>query len=178
MQEWLFASQRDGRFEKQYEDICRLLGISIYEHLSQIERKLGPSLNELVTHGYIAKWVVEPMSNHKGYKLVLWHGAKYHTDRKSRIESKKLVDTPEGEGSQTGRRPRQQRLQLNPPDVAAAEPPKKPAVDETLVAELVKRGVGEGDARKVLAKLAPGQPVMEQLEYADAVLQQLSLIHI
>ena len=42
LQEWLFASQRDGRFEKQYEDICQLLGIRVYQYLSDIERKARP----------------------------------------------------------------------------------------------------------------------------------------
>jgi hypothetical protein len=188
LQEWLFASQRDGRFEKQYEDICRLLGLRIYRHLSEIERKLGPSLDELVAHGYLSQWAIEPMAKNQGYKLVMWHGAKYHTDRKSRQESKRLVDSESGESSGR-RRPRQQRLQLDSPAAAPVSPapsaapeppaappppppPQKAAVDEALLAELVNRGVGEGDARKVLAKVAPEQPVMDQLEYADAVIRQ------
>jgi len=185
LQEWLFASQRDGRFEKRYEDVCQLLGIRAYEYRSKIEEKLAPSLNELVAHGYISKWAIAPMAHGKGYKLVFWHGAKYHTDRTSRSESRRRVESP-GDGSQTARRPRQQRLQLTPPEApvpaetsmapqpAPAEQPKKAAaaVDETLVAELMKRGLGEGDARKLLAKLAPGQLVMDQLEYADAVIYQ------
>jgi hypothetical protein len=185
LQEWLFASQRDGRFEKQYEDLCSLLGIRIYQHLSEIKRKLGPSLDELVTHGYLSRWAIERMSSDQGYKLVLWHGAKFHRDRKSRQESKRLVDSESGESSGR-RRPRQQRLQLAQPDAAPAAaptavpaapepptaPPQKAAIDEALLAELVSRGVGEGDARKVLSKLAPDQQVMDQLEYADAVIRQ------
>ena len=174
LQEWLFASQQEGRFEKKYEDICRLLGIRVYEYLSKIEEKLAPSLNELVTHGYLSRWAVEPMANEKGYKLVLWHGAKYHTDRKSRLESQRLVDAPGSEESPATRRPRQRRLPLTPPDVPAPAEPQKAAaaVDGTLLAELVKRGIGESDARKLLSKLAPDQPVMDQIEYADAVIQQ------
>jgi hypothetical protein len=53
-----------------------------------------------------------------------------------------------------------------------APPPPPPPVDEALVAELVKRGIGEMESRKLLAKLPPGQPVAEQLEYADAVLRR------
>jgi hypothetical protein len=182
LQEWLFASQRDGRFEKQYEDICRLLGIRIYRHLSEIERKLAPSLDELVAHGYLSQWAIEPMAKNRGYKLVFWHGAKYHADRKSRQESKRLVDS--GSEASSGRQPRQRRLQLAPPAAVPAAPepppaappppppPQKASVDEALLAELVSRGVGEGDARKVLSKLAPEQPVMDQLEYADAVIHQ------
>jgi Replication initiator protein A len=183
LQEWLFASQRDGRFEKQYEEVCRLLGICIYAHLSDIKRKLGPSLDELVTCGYLSQWAIEPMSRDQGYKLVLWHGAKFHRDRKTRQESKRLVDSESGESSGR-RRPRQQRLQLAQPAAVQAAPepppaappppppPQKASVDEALLAELVSRGVGEGDARKVLSKLAPDQPVMDQLEYADAVIHQ------
>src|SRR5438128_12005265 len=44
LQEWLFASQRDGRFEKQYEDICQLLGVRVYSYVSKIKEKLGPAL--------------------------------------------------------------------------------------------------------------------------------------
>jgi len=51
------------------------------------------------------------------------------------------------------------------------EPPPPPPIDEALLAELVKRGIGEMESRKLLARLAPGQPVLEQLEYADAVLR-------
>jgi Replication initiator protein A len=184
LQEWLFASQRDGRFEKRYVDVCHLLGIRLYRHRSEIERKLAPSLNELVAHGYISKWALEPMSHDKSFKLVFWHGAKYHTDRRSRAESRRRVESPGGDGAQTARRPRQQRLQLTPPErpvpvemPAAPQPAAEPikaaaAVDETLLSELGKRGIGKGDARKLLARLAPGQPVIDQLEYADSVIYQ------
>jgi hypothetical protein len=99
LQEWLFASQRDGRFEKRYVDVCHLLGIRLYRHRSEIERKLAPSLNELVAHGYISKWALEPMSHDKSFKLVFWHGAKYHTDRRSRAESRRRVESPGGDGA-------------------------------------------------------------------------------
>jgi hypothetical protein len=177
LQEWLFASQRDGRFEKQYVDVCQLLGIRVYHYLSDIERQLKPSLDELESHGYISKWAIEMMANDRGFKLVFWHGAKYHTDRTSRAGSKLRIGAPGGDGSQTGRRPRQQRLSLNQPEAPtppAPEQPKKAAatIDETLVVELGKRGIGAGDARKLLAKLAPGQPVLDQLEYADTVIHR------
>ena len=155
LQEWLFTSQHDGRFEKRYDDICQLLGIRVYRFQSEIERKLSPSLDELVTHGYISKWAIEPMADGKNFKLVLWHGGKYHIDRKTRIESKNRR-----EGSPTVTTP------------AALPKPALPAVDENLVAELAKRGIGEGDARKLLARLAADQPVLDQIEYVDAIIQQ------
>jgi hypothetical protein len=77
--------------------------------------------------------------------------------------------------------PRQPRLNAKPaeltaPPVPAAAPPAPqpappPPVDESLVVELVERGIGEMESRKLLAKLAPGQPVRDQLEYADAILR-------
>ena len=54
-QDWLFAPQHDGRFEKRCEDFCQLL-------------------DELVTHGSVSKWAIEPMDDRKNYKVVLWHG--------------------------------------------------------------------------------------------------------
>jgi hypothetical protein len=43
-------------------------------------------------------------------------------------------------------------------------------VDETLLAELTRRGVTEKKARELLSQLAPGQQVREQLEYLDSVI--------
>jgi hypothetical protein len=67
------------------------------------------------------------------------------------------------------RRKRPRRKASLPPFLS---PPPPPLIDEALVAELVQRGIGELESRKLLAKLAPGQPVAEQLEYADAVLRR------
>ena len=43
-------------------------------------------------------------------------------------------------------------------------------MDETLVAELAKRGIGDSEARRYLAQLKPDQRVMDQLEYADSII--------
>ena len=55
---------------------------------------------------------------------------------------------------------RQRRLHLE-----AA--PQTVAFDERVIAELAKRGVGESDARQLLAGLPPGQAVFDQLEWGD-----------
>lgn len=161
LQEWLFASQRDKRFEKRYEDLCQLLGIRAYDYLSKIEEKLAPALDELVAHGYISEWKIEPTADGKGYKLVVWHGGKYFTDRQSRLKGKLLVDPP---SAGKPRHPRQQRLQLSEPKDA---PAPVVATDPAMVAALTLRGIGEMDARQLLASLPPGQPVIAQLEWAD-----------
>jgi hypothetical protein len=170
LQEWLFASQRDGRFEKNYEDVCQLLGIRTYDYRSKIQEKLGPPLDELVMHGYISQWSIMETANGKSYKLVLWHGDKYRNDRQSRLKGKLLVDQPGGDQSPAIRRPRQQRLQLAAPAETAPEQPEAAtagAVNQALIAELARRGIGQADARQLLAHLIPGQPVLDQLEWGD-----------
>jgi hypothetical protein len=59
---------------------------------------------------------------------------------------------------------------LNTPKPAPPAPPPPPQVDETLIAELGKRGIGDSEARRYLAQLKPDQPVMDQLEYADSII--------
>lgn len=154
LQEWLFASQRQGRFEKQYENLCQLLGIRVYRYVSDIERKLGPSLDELVNHGYISKWAIEPMTTRKGYKIVLWHGRKYHRDRQARLDrhpsrkaaQEQLLPGPE-------RKPR--HLQ--------------PEVDPQVMALLSSRGVTDTPGvRKLVTELPADFPIIDTLEYGDS----------
>jgi len=77
------------------------------------------------------------------------------------------------DSAQHAGRPRQRRLNLVPP----TEPQPQPAVpavviDYRIIAELAKRGVGETDARQLLAALPPGQPILDQLEYGDHLIAQ------
>lgn len=157
LQEWLFASHRDGRFEKQYEDICQLLGIRVYRYRSQIDEQLSPSLNELVGHRYISKWAIESMANRKSYKLVLWHGSKYHNDQQTRLERKHRTRAIAAAGENPPResRPRQQPLQL------------MPEVDARQLAALTGRGVSEMAARKILADLPAEFQTIDTLEWGD-----------
>jgi hypothetical protein len=63
---------------------------------------------------------------------------------------------------------RQRRLEFEP--ASQSQPPV--AFDYRIISELAKRGVGEQDARELLAKLAPGQPVLDQLEWGDCQIAQ------
>lgn len=171
LQEWLYASQRDGRFEKQYEDICQLLGVRTYRYRSQIEEQFSPSLNELTTHGYISKWAIEPMAFRKHFKIVLWHGRKYHGDRQARLSKKPKAEVLLAGETAPAPRPRQRHLNLAPvPETEQTPPPV--IIDYSVVAEMEKRGVGTADARKLLATLKPGQPILDQLEYGDLQIEQ------
>jgi hypothetical protein len=162
LQEWLYASQRDGRFEKQYEDVCQLLGIRTYRYRSDIERQLAPSLNELVKHGYLSRWAIEPMADRKHYKLVLCHGPKYHSDRQARLDKKSRLEG--GENAAAARRPRQRHLHLAPP----TEPEQPVAIIHyRYLDELKNRGIEETAARKLLAELPADYDITATLEWAD-----------
>src|SRR5215208_2890442 len=52
---WFYASRGQG-VEKNYADLCRLLNIRAYPHLSKAGSVLAPSLNELVQIGYLSSW--------------------------------------------------------------------------------------------------------------------------
>lgn len=71
---WFHASQ--GRpVEKDYADLCNLLNVQIYPHLSKIKSTMGLALDELVTIKYISKWDIQPMTTKKGYKIMLAPGS-------------------------------------------------------------------------------------------------------
>ena len=70
---WFHAS-RGRTVEKDYGELCNLLNVQAYPHLSKIRSTMGLALNELVKIKYISKWDVQPMSSKKGYKIVLTPG--------------------------------------------------------------------------------------------------------
>jgi hypothetical protein len=85
LQVWLFASVEKGSCEKRYDELCQYLNISQYQHLSKIKEKLGPALDELKSHGYISKWKIEPTSDKTSFKIIFFHGEKFHRDRQQRL---------------------------------------------------------------------------------------------
>jgi len=56
LQIWLYATRREGVYEKRYEELCQFLNIQQYRYESLIKRTLGPSLDELKQFGYLADW--------------------------------------------------------------------------------------------------------------------------
>lgn len=70
---WFHASQ--GRpVEKDYTDLCNLLNVQAYPHLSKIKSTMGLALNELVSIKYLSKWDVQKMSSKAGYKIIMVPG--------------------------------------------------------------------------------------------------------
>src|SRR5690242_9019753 len=52
---WFYAS-RGQSIEKKYTDLCQLLNICAYPHLSKAASVLAPSLEELLAIGYLSNW--------------------------------------------------------------------------------------------------------------------------
>jgi hypothetical protein len=141
---WFYASQ-GKEVEKDYSELCALLNVRSYEHVSKIRETMGLSLNELVSIGYLKGWDIKPMSSKLGYKLVLVPG---------RAMKDVLVMT--------------QRKQL----AFAASHIDVPLSDtrELARAALVENGVSEAKAVELARKLEP-LGLLDRIEYVAAHLQ-------
>ena len=136
---WFYASQ-GKEVEKDYAELCALLNIRCYQHVSKIKETIGLSLDDLIKIGYLKKWDVKPMSSKKGYKLVLSPGRAIMNVIAS-TRSRQLA-TSLGSAAQ-----------LTPSQEAAS-------------AALILRGVNEDKARVVAVTKDP-QQVLDQIEYLD-----------
>ena len=100
---WFHASQ--GRaVEKDYSDLCNLLNVQAYPHLSKIKSTMGLALNELVAIKYLSRWDVQKMSSKTGYKVVLVPGEELmailentRSERRDQLAAPTQVDPPESE---------------------------------------------------------------------------------
>ena len=155
LQIWLYATRDEGCFEKRYDELCQILNITQYHFLSKIKEKFAPALDELKAHGYITSWQIVETSDGKGYKILLFHGEKFHRDRRRRL----------GQRERTAIAPASQTS-----DAAAFR--HDPEVDPDLACELTRRGVTYAQARRLILGLAEGQHLMDQLEWGDQVIRQ------
>jgi Replication initiator protein A len=172
LQIWLYATRREGVYEKRYDELCQFLNITRYRYESLIKRTLGPSLDELKQFGYLADWQIERTSDGENYKIVFYHGEKFHRDRRTR-ESSKLT----ANGSATISERRQQSRPLprdnrSEPTLISAPVPRH--FDPMLVSELTQRGINEKKAHELLANLKPGQEkhLLAQVELAEQHIQE------
>src|SRR5580704_7538118 len=92
LQVWLYATRNEGVFEKRYDELCEFLNIRRYQYHSLIVQTLGPSLDELKLFGYLSDWRIEKTSDGENYKIVLYHGDKFHRDRRARLNRKQTPD--------------------------------------------------------------------------------------
>lgn len=136
---WFHASQ--GRpVEKDYTELCMLLNIPVYRHVSKIRETMGRSLDELASIGYLSNWDVRRMVSKDGFKLVLLPGAELlHVLAISQRKS-----LPDGVARET-------------------------ALDESqreAVRSLMERGVHEAKAQ-ALARRQNAAVIADQIEYGE-----------
>lgn len=138
---WFYAS-RGQSVGKKYADLCQLLNIRAYPHLSKARSVLEPSLQELTEIGYLSSWELVRTSGGSDFKLTLSPG-------------KRLLSLPNFSS-------------LVNPEARAALEARLPA----WVGELIQRGVAERKARQLALDIPEDQPVSDQLEYAEHLIQQ------
>jgi hypothetical protein len=138
LQIWFYASRGDQHAEKRYSDLCRLLGLQSFKSPSRIKQQVGPSLDELKQKEFLSAWDLVKTTDETDYKLCLWAGPKFVSRSDLRV-----VESPAGRGFLDDRQ------------------------NEILQA-LVQRGVREDRARQLLLDLPDDQPVMDQIEWAEA----------
>lgn len=88
LQIWLYAARDDGYFEKRYDELCQILNVRQYYQISRIKEQFAFSLDELKKHSYLSDWQIEKTSDGKAYKIIFYHGEKFHRDRRKRLEQK------------------------------------------------------------------------------------------
>lgn len=138
---WFYAS-RGQAVEKNYSDLCQLLNVRAYPHISKARAVLEPSLRELTEIEYLCNWELTRNSRGADLKLSLSPG---------------------------------RRLMSLPNFSALINPESRAALDARLpawVRELTRRGVAERKARQLALDVADGQPVLDQIEYAEHLIQQ------
>ncbi len=171
LQIWLYASREQGCFEKRYEEICQFLNIRAYQHQSKIKEKLGPSLDELTAHGYLSSWRLEKTSDGAGYKIVLYHGEKFHRDLRRRAAPVGLNSANNSNQTSTDDR----RLAPAPTFARTngskctpkAEQRTSPVADDHVLKALIERGISAERSRELLSGAGDSQQIVDQLEWGD-----------
>ncbi len=167
----------------RYSEFCKNAPQLRYDVFDQVKKQMYKIHRPHVEQGYIVKVKYEEVTDDVGkpdWWMVYVPGPRAYTEftvftgKKPRLD-RGTVDALSksqlpaiGQGSR--RRSRQGYFNLAP--AANDVPTLSPVViNYQVIAELQKRGVGETDARTLLASLPPGQPVLEQLEYADHLIE-------
>lgn len=140
---WFHAS-RGRPVERDYGELCMLLNIPKYEHVSKIKETMGRSLEELLEIGYLGNWKIAPMTSKKGYKLVLEAGD--NLLRVLAISQRKEL----GEAT--------------PEETCSPE-------QEQAERALVERGVNTQKAASLTRRHEPDK-ILDQIEYAEFLAQR------
>src|SRR5262245_21925435 len=165
LQIWLYASQRAQVFEKRYTDVCQLLSLRAYDHRSKIVEKLGPALDELATHGYLAMWQIARTADARNFKLVLRHGPLFSADHSPSRQLGQASGVRSSDGALAGHAAVTADVDVAVQVDVAAEDARVAALQA-----LTERGVTTRKARQLLVGTIPAQDVLRQLEWGDFVI--------
>ena len=78
---------------KRYSDLCAILFIRCYTHVSQVADQLDPSHEELQREQFLDRWSYEKDENYRWTGVIRWWpGKKWFTDQEERHARKDLLD--------------------------------------------------------------------------------------
>jgi hypothetical protein len=170
-----------------YSEYCTFSAQQRYFDYDHFKKQMYKIHRPHLASGYITKVRFDEATDSEGKQdwiMCYVPGPKARTEYSTFTGNKKIrpvetqvllgpgqVSLQTGESTLPQRRPRQRRLNLIPAPEPASAPPAI-IIDYRVTAELARRGVGEEDARKLLASLKPDQPVVDQLEYGDYQIAQ------
>jgi hypothetical protein len=87
-----YAAQ-GGDYAKRYEDLCSLLYIPTYQHLSLVKQQLDPSHEELQREHFLASWEYGKNEDGEWAGVIRWWpGKKWFHDQETRKSRKELVE--------------------------------------------------------------------------------------
>jgi hypothetical protein len=139
-----------------------------------VQDQMSKTLRPHKKSGYITAVQYEPATDAQGqpdWILCFTPGPKAHAEFAAAYRSHKIpaidIEPEAGEVPQRRSAIRQGRLKLTAAEAPPAPPAASPPLDQNLIAELVRRGIGVEDARKYLADLPTNFPTLEALEWAD-----------
>ena len=161
---WFHASH--GRqVEKSYAELCNLLNVQAYPHLSKIRSTMGLALNELVKIRYISQWDVQPMSTRQGYKIVLQAGEELLRvlDLRSDLPAD-LSNDPS-----LNRSPDQVPEQSPEGQGTASAPLAPSAAQQEALTLLARHGITPAKAAQMLGKHG-ADTILETVEYLESQL--------
>lgn len=139
LQVWFYAARSKPIIcvEKRYSELCGILSIRRWVHLSKIRQILAPSLDELQGLKVLKCWDVEKTADGTDFKIILSPGERFLSEHRARLNGK------------TG--------SLEALDTRSRE----------ILKALMERGIIEEKARRMLLDLSPDQLVLDQLEWGD-----------
>jgi Replication initiator protein A len=141
LQLWLYASRANGVFEKRYDDLCELLSLRPQRYPSDIQKQLGPSLDELRAKGFLASWTLELTNDGRNYKITACHGPKFFADQRSPNGSPPRLLEADGSPTLVDALIKRNVVETQAKKLLRSLPPEQPVQDQIeYIDEIVRRG--------------------------------------